>query len=217
MGKIGRQDVFTWNGSAIAGVRSKGVAIAGEPVDVTSDENSGWRTLLTVPGENQVTLSISGLVKDRRLIEDFFAGNRTRAVAITFANSGGTLSGSFYLASLTETGEYNGAATFDAELQSTGAVTYVASASPTNTLLPSISGTPQVGQVLTAIPGTWTGNPSFTYQWRNEGVDIGGATSVTYTPVVGDVGDVLTVRVTATNTSGSANATSGPSAAVIAA
>jgi predicted secreted protein len=217
MGKLGRQDTFTWGGATIAGIRSKGLAIAGEPVDVTSDENSGWRTLLSVPGENQVTLSISGLVKDRRLIEDFFAGNRTKAIAFTFASSGGTLSGDFYLASLTETGEYNGAATFDAELQSTGAVTYTASASPVNSVLPSISGTPQVGQVLTAHAGTWSGNPSFTYQWRNAGVDIGGATSVTYTPVVGDIGDVLTVRVTATNTSGSANATSGPAALVIAA
>jgi predicted secreted protein len=215
MGKIGRQDVFTWNGSAIAGVRSKGLSHAGEPIDISSDSSAGWRELLTLPGENQVTLTISGVVRDRRLIEDWYAGNRTRAVAFTFANSGGTLSGNFFLSSLSETGEYNGAATFDAELQSTGAITYAASAAPVNSVLPSIAGLPQVGVTLTANPGVWSGNPSFTYQWQRATTNIAGATNATYVPVVGDVSNAIRVVVTAINTAGSANATSAPSATTI--
>jgi hypothetical protein len=88
---------------------------------------------------------------------------------------------------------------------------------PANTSPPTISDTtPQRGQELTANPGTWTGDQPivFTYQWLrcNPGgsncVSIPGATQQTYTAQAGDVGDTLRVRVTGTNASGSAPATS---------
>lgn len=41
-----------------------------------------------------------------------------------------------------------------------------AAAIPANVVLPSIAGTPQVGQTLTANTGTWTNSPvSYAYQW----------------------------------------------------
>jgi len=86
-------------------------------------------------------------------------------------------------------------------------------AAPANTLLPSISGTPTQGQVLTAIEGLWDNIPtSYTYQWKADGVNISGATSKTYTLLVGDVDAAITVAVTAVNSEGSASATSGPTA-----
>ena len=90
---------------------------------------------------------------------------------------------------------------------------------PSNTVLPAITGTAQVGQVLTSTTGAWTARPGATYtrQWKAAGVNIGGATGTTYTPLVGDVGKVITVTVTATNTQGAASATSAATAAVIAA
>ena len=85
----------------------------------------------------------------------------------------------------------------------------VTSGAPANTALPTISGTAQVGDTLTASTGTWTNSPtSYSYQWNAGGTAISGATSSTYTLISGEVGNTITVTVTATNSSGSTSATS---------
>jgi hypothetical protein len=83
-------------------------------------------------------------------------------------------------------------------------------AAPANTVAPVASGSTTVGSTLTTTDGTWTGNPppSFGYQWRRAGVDIGGAIASTYVTQPADVGSVVTCRVTATNVVGSASADS---------
>lgn len=97
----------------------------------------------------------------------------------------------------------------------TGDMEVSAAAAPANTVLPAISGTLTVGQTLTAFEGVWSGEPtSFSYQWKNEGSNIAGATAKTYTLVAGDSGDNITVAVTATNSAGSATATSSATDAV---
>jgi hypothetical protein len=90
---------------------------------------------------------------------------------------------------------------------------------PTNTAVPTITGTAQVGQTLTASTGTWTGAlpMTFAYQWLADDVVIPGADESTYEPVVDDVDAVLKVRVTATNVGGSTSATSAGTDPVIAA
>ncbi len=84
---------------------------------------------------------------------------------------------------------------------------------------PTITGTAQVGQVLTSVLGTWTGAaPTSTRQWKANGVNVAsGGTAATYTPVVGDIGKVITCEITAVNAYGTTVAVSGPTAAVIAA
>lgn len=86
---------------------------------------------------------------------------------------------------------------------------------PNNTGLPTITGTPQPGDELTASTGTWTGGVrSYAYQWRRCDTggagctDVAGATGKTYGVRAADVGHSLRVTVTATNLAGSTPATS---------
>ena len=64
------------------------------------------------------------------------------------------------------------------------------------TPVPTITGPPQVGEPLTAVPGTWDDGVELTYQWTTDGTDVPSATTSAYTPVAGDVGKVITVKVT---------------------
>ena len=76
---------------------------------------------------------------------------------------------------------------------------------PVNTSPPVISGNTVVGSVLTCAPGVYTNSPtSFAYQWRNAGVNIGGATGTTYTTVTGDIGGAVDCVEVASNADGSA-------------
>lgn len=100
-----------------------------------------------------------------------------------------------------------------------GSVVLSPDVAPANTAVPTITGTAQVGETLTATNGTWSGSPAPTYarQWKADGTNISGATATTYVPTEDDVGKTITVTVTATNAAGSASATSAATAAVIAA
>ena len=80
-------------------------------------------------------------------------------------------------------------------------------AKPTNTALPTISGTAAQGQTLTVVHGTWTNSPtSYTDQWAD--CDSAGAnctvvaTGPTYTLTATDVGHTIVVQESATNAGG---------------
>lgn len=139
------------------------------------------------------------------------AGATAGSYTATTADVGGTL-----LVAVTAT---NSAGSSTARSAAT-AVVQSASAPPSNTAAPTISGTAQDTQVLTAAPGGWTGSQpmTFAYRWqRCDGTScsaIAGATAATYTVVTADVSHQLRVAVTASNAAGSATATSAPTATV---
>lgn len=90
---------------------------------------------------------------------------------------------------------------------------------PVNTLLPSIAGIAQEDEVLTALDGNWSNDPTgFTYQWQEDNsgwTNIAGATGKTLTVPTAVVGNPIRVIVTAINGAGSTAATSGATADVI--
>ena len=76
---------------------------------------------------------------------------------------------------------------------------------PVNTVAPVASGNTYVGDVITTTDGTWTGSPTFTYQWYtvSTGDPIVGATSTTYTLLEADAAKEINCQVTGTNAAGS--------------
>ena len=135
--------------------------------------------------------------------------NITGATAATYP-AGSADVGSTLIAQVT------GANAAGSATASSAATPVVAAAAPANSVAPTISGTLVDGQTLTASTGTWSGTApiSYSYQWQRCSstgtgcATITGATASTYQLSPTDVGTTLDVVVTATNTAGSANATS---------
>jgi predicted secreted protein len=220
--QIGRKMRVYRDGNIIAGVQSKTMTLDNEPVDTTSDDDEGFRSMLADPAVKSITIACSGVTKD--------AGLRAQAVAgenLIFDNinlvfeDGSYIEGSFFFANYEEQGEQGEAVKFSCQLQNAGAFSLVAADVPANEVPPAVAGVAQVGQTLTVWPGEWDGFGDFEYKWQEDDggyADISGATSRTYVPVVGLVGNPLRAGVRRVNSAGaSAWVYSQPTAAVIAA
>jgi len=85
----------------------------------------------------------------------------------------------------------------------------VAGDPPVNTVPPDVTGLAQVGETLTCDDGVWIGAlpMTFAYAWY-VGINPTGVTTNTYVVQGGDVGQVVTCEVTATNAVGGASARS---------
>jgi hypothetical protein len=150
-------------------------------------------------GNGEGCTAIAGATFRRYTVQQADVGHRLR-VRVTAANPEGAAS-----------------ATSNAT-----AIVQAAPARPRNSAPPTISGTPQVGQTLTASTGSWTGQQplTFSYQWRRcdatgaSCADISGATGKTYAVTSADQGNTLRVRVSARNSAGTTAATSAPSGVV---
>jgi hypothetical protein len=109
--------------------------------------------------------------------------------------------------------------------QASSAASAVVTAPPANTSPPTISGSATQGRTLTASGGSWSGYPipSFAYQWQRcngsgQGCTaIPGATTSSYTALSADIGSTLVVAVTASNSAGSAQASSTATAVMVSA
>jgi hypothetical protein len=93
---------------------------------------------------------------------------------------------------------------------------------PSNQQPPTLTGTPEVGQRLTANAGTWSGTQPISFVYRYQRCDrnggncyTGGSTTQrTYLVTAEDAGKTVRVRVTATNRDGSRSASSAPTAVI---
>jgi alpha-tubulin suppressor-like RCC1 family protein len=100
--------------------------------------------------------------------------------------------------------------------ETTSSATSVVMAPPSNTALPTTSGTVRDGLTLSTNVGTWSGSTpmTYSYQWQScnplgeECQNIEGASTQTFTPDSGDQARTLRVVVTATNGDGLSAASS---------
>ena len=64
----GRSLTIDWDTTTLVGVRTRGVNMSNEMVDVTTDDDSGWRTLLATPGLKSVEVTVGGISSDEVLM-----------------------------------------------------------------------------------------------------------------------------------------------------
>jgi len=128
----GRQLVIDWSATTLVGVRSRTISTTNDYVDVTTDDDTGWRTLLADPGMRSVEVTVSGITSDEVLLAAIYAADVEKtALEVTLPTSlatAGSLQADFLISSFEQSGEHDGAYEFSATFMSTGEVTYTASA-----------------------------------------------------------------------------------------
>ena len=116
-------------GTTLVGVNAKTIAAGSSAIDVTTDDDSGFRTLLDVAGVETLGISGSGVTKDPVLRQLILTGGSKLLTDITIeypkvgsqATTGDSIAGDFYFSSFTETGgSSDGAIEFDFSMQSSG-------------------------------------------------------------------------------------------------
>lgn len=122
VGNGGSPETFT----TVGGLRSTGITINDEAVDITNKDSSGNRTLLADGGIFSISVSGSGVFTDSASESTL----RSLAGASSFTNFQiiipdlGTYTGAFMVASLEFTGEHNGEVAYSTTLESSGAITF---------------------------------------------------------------------------------------------
>ena len=129
----GRELTVDWAATTLVGIRTRGLSISAEPVDVTTDDDTGERTLLPDPGVRSAEISVAGITSDEILIAEIMTGIAGRTFSAATINlpssltTPGTVAGDFFISAFEINGEHDGAVEFTATLQSAGALTYTAS------------------------------------------------------------------------------------------
>jgi len=197
-----------------------------DQVDVTN-YGSASRTRefvagLSDPGSVSVEMNYTAGSTTDAFILAWRASGLNRSCRITYAD-GATVTFSGTVESYTPSAPLDDKKTATLGIKASGIPTYGAAAAAENTLLPAVSGTPQVGQTLTALEGNWDGAPTFTYQWQADAAgngtfaNISGATNRTYVLQAAEQGDSVRVQVTGTNGTGGETESSAGTALVAAA
>lgn len=122
---VGRNLKLKIDGTAIAGVRTKSLSINREAIDITSDDDDGFRTLLSEAGQMSLDISFDGITKNATLRAAIMTSTDIELsdLEIEYPN-GDEIDGTFMLTNLEENGTYNDAIQFSGTLQSSGEWTF---------------------------------------------------------------------------------------------
>lgn len=122
----GRDVVVRLAGVPIAVVREKTLTHAKEGVDVTADEDDGWRRLLPISGSRSVDAAVNGVVADENItqLQNLWVNDAFADVTIEYPDGSiAEAEDGFFLNGFEVSGSQDGEAAFSATLQSSGPVT----------------------------------------------------------------------------------------------
>jgi predicted secreted protein len=123
--KTGRLFKIKKNNVTLLGVKSKSMTRNNEPVDVTTDDENGFRTVMAEPGTYSFEMSVDIVVKDAVLRDLAMATGSAMLTDITLEfENGDTCACSLFLTNYEQSGATNGAVEASASLQSSGPWVY---------------------------------------------------------------------------------------------
>lgn len=114
--------------ATVGGLRSTGITMNDEAVDVTTKDSANVRELLANGGVQTVSISGSGVFTDatsEATLRAAFGSSTFKDFQVIIPDFG-TYEGAFMVASLEYAGEYNGEVTYSVTLESSGAITFTA-------------------------------------------------------------------------------------------
>jgi len=131
----GANVVVKIDSTAVAGGKTKNLTINNTAIDVTNDDSSGWRTMLDESGQQNVDITVSGILVNSDLIAASITGTVLETMSFEFpialdgdSSSGPKLSGDFKMTSFATGAETEAGVTFDATFNSSGVIAYTAGA-----------------------------------------------------------------------------------------
>ena len=121
---VGRKAIFKKGLTTVAAVRTRSMTLGNEVVDITSDDDNGFRTMLAEPGNKTLDLTVEGVFKDATMLTVAMStSDILDAFSILFPTIG-TIAGDFVVTSFEAGAAYNEAGTFSCSLQSSGTFTF---------------------------------------------------------------------------------------------
>jgi TP901-1 family phage major tail protein len=127
----GRRAILSFGSplAAIAALTTKSMTLGNEAIDVTSEDDAGFRRLLDEPGTKTLDMSFEGVTKDvpslNALITLAMSGTDVvETFSILFPQIG-TMAGPFAITSLEIGAPHNEGSTFSCSIQSAGTFTWV--------------------------------------------------------------------------------------------
>ena len=86
MAHNGRELTIDYDSTTLVGIRTRGLSISAEGVDVTTDDSSGERTILPDPGVRSAEISVAGITNDEVLIAEILSGITGRTLSNATVN-----------------------------------------------------------------------------------------------------------------------------------
>jgi len=113
----------------LGGLRSKGLTMNADGIDITNHGSNEWREFLDGAGIKNMSVSGSGVFQNDATLTtvrtNFLAQTLTNFQVVDDAASGITYQGAYKITSLEVTGEYNGEAVWSISLESSGEISIV--------------------------------------------------------------------------------------------